>query len=127
MPRISGRPDDSCARQGITKKSATNTKTICRMVWYTPPAISAGCFFGLELANLIHSSTKTGFKTLISGLVVSARRKVVRQALQVGYFVFEIVSVNEQQVHGFGCGPVYSEQQGFCVGVNSISSMRVSS
>jgi len=29
--------------------------------------------------------------------------------------------------HGFGCGPVYSEQQGFCVGVNSINSTRVSS
>src|SRR2546430_1517025 len=29
--------------------------------------------------------------------------------------------------HGFGCGPVYSEQQGFCVGVNSMNSTRVSS
>src|SRR6202040_2412345 len=29
--------------------------------------------------------------------------------------------------HGFGCGPVYSEQQGFCVGVNSMSSTRGSS
>ena len=26
-----------------------------------------------------------------------------------------------------GCGPVYSEQQGFCVGVNSMNSTRVSS
>src|SRR5207302_7676589 len=36
-------------------------------------------------------------------------------------------AAREGASHGFGCGPVYSEQQGFCVGVNSMNSTRVSS
>src|ERR1700676_3555399 len=92
MPRIFGRSGVSCVRWGISRKSAMKANKLRRMV-VTPPATSAGCFFDLELANLIHSSTKPGFKTLVSGLVVGAGRKVVRQALHAGHFVFEIVRI----------------------------------
>src|SRR5207302_6084540 len=67
------------------------------------------------------NTERTESATTESGQAPGAAKEVASGKWRV------VRATKEAMDHGLGCGPVYSEQQGFCVGVNSISSTLVSS